>query len=62
MNKKDWNVTVDTHDCDHTSVCCGAGVAEWTDISHDAHNSVGFCAACRDATEFECNQCSKERE
>ena len=36
------------HDCEWTSLCCGAESHEYVDY---------FCVACNEATTFECNEC-----
>ena len=50
------------HDCEYTSLCCGVGVVDGTDLALAKHGIVGFCGSCHDAAEFECLQCEEQVE
>lgn len=49
---------IESHECELLSMCCGVGVAEYTDVDFGKDNvAVGFCGACHEGTGFECEQC-----
>ena len=48
------------HDCEYTSVCCGVGAVDGTDLDGGSYGMVGFCGSCHDGTAFECMDCEEQ--